>query len=81
MGVKKITICHKRNDCIGCGSCEIFAPRYWSMSQTDGRADLKGSVDKGDFYVAQVDEDDFTENKIAAISCPVQVIRVEGFNN
>lgn len=44
-------------------------------------ADLKDSVDKGDFCVAQVDEDDFTDNKIAAISCPVQIIRVEGFNN
>jgi len=81
MGVKKITVCHKRKDCIGCGSCAVFAPRTWSMNESDGLADSKGAVEKGEFFVTEIDEDDLAENIEAAQSCPVQIIRIDGVNN
>jgi len=77
MGVKKITICHKRNDCIGCGSCALLAKQTWSMNDEDGKSDLKGGKWKGDtFVVSQIDEDDLEDNKKASEACPVSIIRV-----
>ncbi len=81
MGTKKRTVSHKRNDCIGCGSCELLAGHTWSMNTTDGRADLRGAQWKGDqFMVAQIDEDEIPDVIDAAAACPVQVIRVQGYN-
>lgn len=78
MGVKKITVCHKRNDCIGCGSCAIYAPKQWSMNTEDGQADLRDAVWKGDqFMVAKIDKNDRKKNQKAADACPVGIIRVE----
>ena len=77
MGTKKIKICHKRGGCIGCGSCAQIAPEFWKMNQEDGLSDLKNAKDKGkDFLVAEVDEEDYEQNKKAADACPVSVIRV-----
>ncbi len=81
MGTKKITVCHKRNDCIGCGSCALLAPHTWQMNREDGLADLHGAKWKGDqFMVSQIDEDELEDNKDAAQACPVQIIRIEGHN-
>jgi ferredoxin len=78
MGVKKVTICHKRNDCIGCGVCVLYAPNQWSMNTQDGKSDLKEAKWKGDqFMVAQIDEGERENNKKAAESCPVGIIRVD----
>ena len=78
MGVKKITISHKRRDCIGCGICALLAPQNWSMDDQDGLATLKDAKWKGqNFMVAGVDEDLIEENKIAAANCPVAIIRIE----
>lgn len=78
MGVKKVTISHKRRDCIGCGTCALLAPHTWSMNDLDGLATLKDSKWKGqNFMVAAVDEDMIAENKIAAANCPVAIIRIE----
>lgn len=82
MGVKKITICHLRRGCIGCGSCALLASKQWTMNSEDGKSDLKGAQWKGkEFMVAQIDEDDLEENKKAADACPVNVIRVTGHND
>ena len=81
MGVKKIKVSHKRNDCIGCGSCAMVAPEFWSMNSEDGKADLKGAEWKDDeFMVAEIDEDQIEPNKMAEKSCPVGIIRVEDNN-
>ncbi len=81
MGIKKITVSHKRNDCIGCGSCALLAPNQWSMNSEDGKADLKNSKYNGkEFKVAQVDEDEIEETISAADACPVRIIRVNGHN-
>lgn len=78
MGVKKITVCHKRNDCIGCGSCVLYAPEQWSMNTKDGKSELKDAKWKGSqFMVATIDEHDFENNKKAAEACPVGIIRVD----
>lgn len=78
MGVRKITICHKRNDCIGCGSCVLYAPNRWSMDTKDGKSRLKNSEWKGNqFMVVKADEDEYEDNKKAADACPVGIIRVD----
>lgn len=78
MGVRKITVCHKRNDCIGCGSCVLYAPKQWSMNVEDGKSELKDAQWKGNqFMVAKVDENELENNKKAADACPVGIIRVD----
>lgn len=78
MGVKKITISHKRHDCIGCGVCALIAPKEWGMSELDGRAELRGGLSKGEFVVSMIDEDELENTKEAAFHCPTNAIRVEG---
>lgn len=78
MGLKKITICHKRGDCIGCGSCALLAPDTWSMNQADGKSDLCDGAWKGkEFVVAQILEYELEENLQAADACPVKIIRID----
>lgn len=77
MGVKKIIISHKRDDCIGCGSCVSLCPKYWKMNHDDGKTDLIGGELKSNGIVtASVDEADYKENKEAADACPVHIIRL-----
>lgn len=78
MGTKKITLCHKRNDCIGCGSCAMIAPGQFTMNAADGKADLKGAEWHGDeFMVTKIEEDEYEQNKQAADACPVGIIRLD----
>ncbi|MFZ3031792.1 MAG: ferredoxin [Candidatus Moraniibacteriota bacterium] len=78
MGTRKITLCHKRNDCIGCGSCVLMAPDRWQMNDQDGKADLIGGQWKGEeFVVAKIEEEEYAKNKQAADACPMGVIRLE----
>lgn len=78
MGTKKITLCHKRNDCIGCGSCALIAPKRWTMNEEDGKADLQDGQWKGDeFVVAKINEEEYQKNKEAADACPVGIIRID----
>ncbi len=77
MGLTKLTVCHKREDCIGCGSCVLLAPRQWSMNLSDGKVDLTGGVVKGEFVVAQIDPLDAEANQAAAAACPMRIIRVD----
>jgi len=79
MGTKKITVCHKRKDCIGCGSCALLAPNRWTLNNEDGLSDLRGAEWHGDqFMVAEIDEHELEENVEAAKACPVNIIRIEG---
>ncbi len=77
MGVRTFTISHKRNDCIGCGSCVLLAGHTWRMSKDDGKACLRGAQWKGkEFMVAQCDEEMRADNEAAAAACPVKIIRI-----
>lgn len=79
MGAKGITICHKRNDCIGCGSCALLARGTWTMNDEDGKADLLGGTWKGkEFVVSEINSDSYEENVQASKACPVGIIRIEG---
>lgn len=78
MGTKKITVCHKRDDCIGCGSCSLLAPERFQMNEQDGKADLKdGEWKSEEFVVAKVDKEEYTNIKKAVDACPVNVIRLD----
>ena len=77
MGVKKITISHQRNKCIGCASCVLLAPKNWKMNESDGKSDLvDGVVQKNGLVTAMIDEGDVEANSAAADACPVGIIRV-----
>ncbi len=75
MWIKKVTVRHKREDCIWCWSCALIAPRQRIMDHDDGKSTLVGAVQKGkQFVVWQIDEDDVMQNKEAAEACPVKII-------
>ena len=76
MKSKRIKISHQRNKCIGCGSCAMYAPNRWKMNPEDGKADLVGSVKKGNVFVAEIDNDEIKQNKKAERACPMQIIKV-----
>lgn len=77
MGVKKIIISHKRENCIGCGSCVSICPKNWKMNEEDGKSDLVGGeVKKNGIVTAQIDPADEECNKKAAEACPVNIIRL-----
>ncbi len=58
-----------QEDCIGCGSCEVFCPEVFQMENVGGR------------QVAKVQQTDYSANREkidqAINSCPVQVISWE----
>lgn len=82
MGMNKITVSHKRNDCIGCGACTMAAPEQWSMSMEDGKATLKDAQwQNEEFMVGEINESDLEANKEAADACPVQIIKISGYND
>ena len=67
---------HDRPNCIGCGACAAVCPSFWEMSG-DGKSDLKGvKYDGSGLGALEVAEKDFACNKLAADSCPVNVIHV-----
>jgi len=78
MGTKKVTLCHKRHDCIGCGSCSLLAPLRFQMNAEDGKADMIGSKWHGtEFMVAQIEEEEVTATRKAVDACPVSIIRLQ----
>ncbi len=71
-------VTHKREECIGCGACASIAPDYWSINESDGKADLKDAVKNEEGLMeAQIDESAVSENMSAQDSCPVSIIKVE----
>ncbi|MCF7816010.1 MAG: ferredoxin [Candidatus Pacebacteria bacterium] len=75
--MKRIIISHKRNDCIGCGSCALLAPKNWKMNDDDGKSDLVGGdLKKNGIVVAAIDEADLKDNTYAAEACPVNIIKL-----
>ena len=72
-----IQITHLRDKCIGCNSCVENAPQRWSISTSDGKADLLHATKNGKFYVAVVSDDEYEQNQKAAADCPMHIISVE----
>ncbi|MCF7898810.1 MAG: ferredoxin, partial [Candidatus Pacebacteria bacterium] len=73
---KKFIISLQRKNCIGCGSCAVYSPSCWKINKQTGRADLINGVEKGNVVVAEVNREFLEENKRAADSCPMQVIKL-----
>lgn len=70
-------IVHHRKKCIGCFACVEAAPHRWRINRKDGRAVLIDGKGKKDIYMAQVSEDELSENEEASINCPAGIIRIE----
>ena len=47
------------------------------MSKTDGKSYLRKAVQKGKYYIINVDDYEEEENIIAAQNCPVNIIWVK----
>lgn len=78
---KKYKVYHKRDKCIGCGFCPLYAECQWSMAD-DGKSRLVGTEGQNEaLQVSEIDEKDLEANKMAADTCPVNVIGVEGHND
>lgn len=71
-----IRIIFYRSKCIGCNACIEAAPTRWRMSRKDGKSNLVGSIEKKGVFQAQVHEEELEENKVAAINCPVRIIKI-----
>ena len=73
---KKYILQHDRPNCIGCAACEAVAPDFWEMNE-DGKSDIKNakSLENG-WQEMEITKKNFTENKDAADSCPVNVIHI-----
>ncbi len=70
-------VIHFRDKCIGCNSCVELAPKYWEMSDDDGKSNLKKAEFKRSCYVLKIDDIDLEQNKKAARDCPVNIIKIE----
>lgn len=76
----KYKITHDRPGCIGCAACTSVCPAYWEMG-ADGKSSLKGSSAEGDKTGREIEEADFSCNKNAADSCPVNVIHLKNLES
>ena len=76
MAANKFIISQQRKNCIGCGSCAVYSPECWKISDQDGKADLVGGVQKGMVIVAEVGIEHLEENRKAAEACPMQIIKL-----
>ena len=72
-----VRITYFRNKCIGCNGCVEAAPERWRVSTRDGRCTLIGGKEKRGVYRANVGEEEYEANMMAAANCPVKIIRVE----
>jgi len=57
----------KREECIGCGSCEAVCPENWELKD-DGKSMYKKAV---------ISEKEYDCNKQAEEICPVKVIKIK----
>lgn len=72
---RKIKVTHYKDKCIGCGACIANAPQNWEIDE-NGLAKLKGSICKRNFYIGEIDQQDYQDNKDAEFSCPMRIIEV-----
>jgi ferredoxin len=74
---KQKKVIHYRDNCIGCGNCEVVCPKYWKMNGDDGKVDLLNSeLVKTGIYKRKMDIEDEKDLLESADLCPVKVIKV-----
>jgi ferredoxin len=71
-----IVITLQREKCIGCNYCVEHAPERWAMSKKDGKSVLLGARERKGFHTVKVNDEEMEQNKTAAKSCPVKIIKV-----
>ncbi|WP_374165964.1 ferredoxin [Arcticibacter sp. MXS-1] len=72
-----VRITQQRAKCIGCNACVEAASYRWRISRRDGKCTLIQGVEKRGFYTVVVGDDEYEENRSAALHCPVNIIKVE----
>ncbi|WGH25085.1 MAG: ferredoxin [Candidatus Shikimatogenerans bostrichidophilus] len=72
-----LTIIYKRKKCIGCNSCVLVCPLFFSMSKIDGKSVLLKSIKKKENYILKGIDNVFFNNLIKAKKiCPVKIINI-----
>ncbi|MDH3004315.1 MAG: ferredoxin [Candidatus Shikimatogenerans sp. JK-2022] len=72
-----LTIIYKRSKCIGCNSCVLVCPLFFTMSKLDGRSILLNSIFKKGNYILKGVDNVFFKYLIKAIKiCPVKIIKI-----
>lgn len=74
--IKLKKIVHYRTNCIGCGMCSYYAPKYWELSEKDGLANLKAAKQVKDTFQKEIEPGDEQQNQNAAKNCPVNIIKI-----
>ncbi len=69
-------VVHNRKQCISCSACAVASPDNYEMSEDDGMATMKRSIDKKGMYVLDIDDAEVAAHKAAGQVCPVRIIRV-----
>jgi ferredoxin len=73
-----IIITLQRDKCIGCNYCEEVSPEHFGMSEEDGKAILKKSVEKKGFHTLKHhDYAEWEADKEAENNCPAKIIQVK----
>jgi ferredoxin len=72
-----IRITYFRSKCIGCNACVEADPFRWRVSKKDGKCTLVEGKEKKGVFFATINEDEYDQNRMAEINCPVNIIRVE----
>ncbi|RLC34135.1 MAG: ferredoxin, partial [Candidatus Nealsonbacteria bacterium] len=63
----------KRDECIGCGSCQAVCPKFWKIAD-DGKTNLLNSKQPEGSENYELELADVECNQEAADACPVQCI-------
>lgn len=69
-------VIHLRGECISCGACADLAPDFWGMNADDSKADLKNATEKDGKFSLEIPAEAVEQNKLAAESCPVEIIHI-----
>lgn len=79
--MKKYRIVYDRANCTGVAACHIVAERFWQMDQEDKAVLVGGKQVENDIWEREITEQELAENREAAQSCPVQVIKIVDLEN
>ena len=72
----KYRVVFDRESCIGAAACVAAYPEAWQMGK-DGKANLKGSKEKGEnTFELEIDDGVLEKFKASAAACPVSVIHI-----
>ncbi|PIR04016.1 MAG: hypothetical protein COV59_02420 [Candidatus Magasanikbacteria bacterium CG11_big_fil_rev_8_21_14_0_20_39_34] len=72
-------VTHDKGECIGCGSCTLYAEHYFEIDkEDDAKAHLIRSTQKGNMEILDIEDFEMEVNIDAARGCPMSCIKVLG---